>query len=73
MRVTKKFTGACCIGKRVQGSSRRQISEADVEGAAKDLDKLEARFWATLEQSEDSMRNNELLKVGGRFYTKKTL
>jgi len=34
MRVTKKFTGACCIGKRVfnnAAAQRREITAEDVE------------------------------------------
>jgi len=66
MRVTKKFTGACCIGKRVFNvGNRRQLTHADVQAAMQDLDKLEARFWATLEQNEDGYRSSDLMKRSG--------
>eukprot|EP00952_Eustigmatos_sp_NYUAD-ZCMA_P012318 49522-Eustigmatos_ZCMA.PRE.1 len=66
-RVTKKFTGACCIGKRVYSNSsgKRQITQEDMAAAQKELDELEARFWSTLEQTDDGYRPADLLKRSG--------
>lgn len=42
--------------------NRRQITLSDMQAAQKDLEKLEARFWATLDQSEDGYRSTDILK-----------
>ncbi|KAG5185482.1 hypothetical protein JKP88DRAFT_133848, partial [Tribonema minus] len=47
MRITKKFTGSSCLGKRVYHSCERTPASPDEITASKeDLSQLEARFLA---------------------------
>lgn len=50
MRITKKFSGASCLGKRVYNlCDRSQISAHDLELAMAELDDLENRFKLRIE------------------------
>lgn len=63
MRITKKFTGACCIGKRVFSTcNKNSITKAEIEAAEKDLEQLEARFRQALETENDGYRSSDIMK-----------
>lgn len=50
MRITKKFSGASCLGKRVYNlCDRSQISARDLDLAMAELDELENRFKLRIE------------------------
>lgn len=50
MRITKKFTGACCLGRRVYHlRDRPRASQAELEVAQAERDHLEQRFRVRLE------------------------
>ena len=54
MRITKKFTGSACLGKRMYSSSERPlVAQSEMAAAATHLKRLEARFWHHLERSKD--------------------
>jgi len=81
MRVTKKFTGACCIGKKAfsgaqqapqphlqRGEVGQGVAPEDVNRAKEELERLEKRFWTTLEQSEEGYcYRNGVLGLGWGF------
>lgn len=51
MRITKKFTGACCLGRRVYHlRDRPRASQAELEMAQAERDHLEQRFKIRIEQ-----------------------
>jgi len=53
MRITKKFAGASCLGKRVYHLCERStVTVADIEIAKAELAKLEQRFHLRVEQSQ---------------------
>ncbi|CAM9948774.1 unnamed protein product, partial [Phaeothamnion confervicola] len=65
MRITKKFTGNSCLGKRVYHSCERTpASMAEIRAAEKELQALEARFRARLERNRE--RRVEGLLVQGQ-------
>lgn len=50
MRITKKFTGACCLGRRVYHlRDRPRASHAELEMAQAERDHLEQRFKVRIE------------------------
>lgn len=56
MRITKKFTGACCLGRRVYHlRDRPRASPADVAMAKAELAHLEQRFRMRVEQEQTGM------------------
>ena len=65
MRITKKFTGACCLGRRVYHlRDRPQPSQAEVEMAKAELSHLEQRFRLRLKHEQSGVplsRQQELL------------
>jgi len=50
MRITKKYTGASCLGKRVYHYDQAGINAEDAEKARIELDELEKSFHDKLEQ-----------------------
>ena len=62
MRITKKFTGSSCLGKRVYHSCERNAATmAEVEAAHAQLATLEARFWGRLERNTNTHFSGGLL------------
>ena len=65
MRITKKFTGACCLGRRVYHlRDRPQASPTEVAMAKAELDHLEQRFRLRVEHDQSGLpmaRRQELL------------
>jgi hypothetical protein len=66
MRITKKFTGACCLGRRVYHlRDRQRASPAEVEMAKAEINHLEQRFRMRVEQEQSGIplakRRNTLL------------
>lgn len=56
MRITKKFTGACCLGRRVYHSrDRSRATPAEVELAKVELNHLEQRFRMRIEQEQSGI------------------
>lgn len=56
MRITKKFTGACCLGRRVYHlRDRPRASAAEVELAKVELNHLEQRFRMRIEQEKSGV------------------
>ena len=56
MRITKKFTGACGLTRRVYHlHDRRNASPADVERAKAELNHLEQRFRMRVEQEQSGL------------------
>lgn len=54
MRITKKFTGTNCLGKRVYHSCERTTATYEVaKQAVEELAELEARFQARLERNKE--------------------
>ena len=54
MRITKKFTGASCLGKRVFHSRKHtDATLADMQTAQHELNCLEARFHSRLEHDRE--------------------
>jgi hypothetical protein len=51
MRITKKFTGACCLG-RHHLRDRPRASSAEVEMAKAEINHLEQRFRTRIEQEQ---------------------
>jgi hypothetical protein len=50
MRITKKFTGACCLGRRVYHlRDRPRATPAEIEMAKAEVDHLEQRFLLRVE------------------------
>merc|ERR1712196_745078 len=63
MRITKKFTGACCIGKRfINSVNRNQITKDDIKRAAEELKQYEERFREALEKENDGFRSSDIMK-----------
>jgi hypothetical protein len=50
MRITKKYTGAACLGKRVYHAFRQNGRSEDVDRAERELDALENEFKTKLSQ-----------------------
>ena len=51
MRITKKYTGASCLGKRVYHTvENRNISEEEIEKTQKEIEELEKKFKDKLEE-----------------------
>lgn len=50
MRITKKYTGASCLGKKVFHASNFNANSAEVDRARLELDMLERNFRTKLEQ-----------------------
>lgn len=65
MRITKKFTGACCLGRRVYNSrDRPQPSHVETEMAKAEMDHLEKRFRMRVEHDQSGeplARRQEML------------
>mmetsp|Transcript_63849 Transcript_63849/g.71464 ORF Transcript_63849/g.71464 Transcript_63849/m.71464 type:complete len:743 (-) Transcript_63849:1802-4030(-) len=56
MRITKKFTGACCLGRRAYHlRDRPRASSAEVEMANFELLHLERRFWLRVEHEQTGL------------------
>ena len=56
MRITKKFTGACCLGRRVYHlRDRPRASPAEIEMARIELDHLEKRFRLRVEHDQSGL------------------
>ena len=56
MRITKKFTGACCLGRRAYHlRDRPRASPAEVELARLDLHHLEQRFLLRVEHEQSGL------------------
>lgn len=56
MRITKKFTGACCLGRRAYHlRDRPRASPAEVEMARMDLQHLEQRFRLRVEHEQTGL------------------
>ena len=56
MRITKKFTGACCLGRRAYHlRDRPRASPAEVEMARLDLQHLEQRFRLRVEHEQSGL------------------
>ncbi|KAG5192101.1 hypothetical protein JKP88DRAFT_173844, partial [Tribonema minus] len=54
MRITKKFTGSACLGKRVYHSCERTpATKAEIQESKEDLANLEQRFLSQLERRRD--------------------
>lgn len=54
MRITKKFTGTNCLGKRVYHSCERTTATYEVaKQAVEELAELEARFRTRLERNKE--------------------
>lgn len=52
MRITKKYTGALCLGKRVyHGTERNGITKEQIEAKRSELEELERKFRERLEQT----------------------
>jgi hypothetical protein len=51
MRITKKYTGASCLGKRVYHSGKTKVSREKVEAVKKELVILEFKFREKLEKN----------------------
>ncbi len=58
MRITKKYTGAACLGKRVYHFDQNNVNADDVERAMEELKKLETDFRQKLEQM-NKKRNHD--------------
>jgi hypothetical protein len=66
MRITKKYTGAACLGKRVYHAFRQSGRSEDVERAERELDALENDFKTKLLQmGRRRTSNNEGYTSGG--------
>jgi hypothetical protein len=65
MRITKKFTGACCLGRRVyQLRERPRASPVEIEMAKAEREHLEHRFRMRVEHEQSglpSSRRQEML------------
>ena len=65
MRITKKFTGACCLGRRVYHlRDRPRASPAEIEMVKAELDHLEQRFRLRVEHEQSGLplsRRQEVL------------
>ena len=58
MRITKKFTGSQCLGKKVyRGTDNKKVNEEDIEKTRVEIDELEERFKEKLERSRRVTRN----------------
>jgi hypothetical protein len=56
MRITKKFIGACCLGRRVYHlRDRPRASSAEVEMAKAEIKHLEQRFRMRIEQEQSGV------------------
>ena len=57
MRITKKYTGASCLGKRVYHNvENRNISEEEIEKTRKEIEELETKFKDKLEEIKREKR-----------------
>jgi hypothetical protein len=69
MRITKKFTGACCLGRRVYNLRYRpQASHVETEMAKAEMDDLEKRFRMRVEHDQSRVplaRRQEMLLAEG--------
>lgn len=65
MRITKKFTGACCLGRRVYHlRDRPRASPGEIEMVKAELDHLEQRFRLRVEHEQSGLplsRRQEVL------------
>lgn len=67
MRITKKFTGTNCLGKRVYHSCERTTATYEVAKQAMDeLAELEMRFRARLERNKEKRSGILDMEVGKR-------
>lgn len=65
MRITKKFTGTNCLGKRVYHSCERTTATYEVaKQAIEELAELEARFRARLERNKEKRTGILDIEVG---------
>lgn len=60
MRITKKYTGTSCLGKRVYHNDVCKVSPEVVARTKAELAELEAKFRDRLEQSSREKRESEL-------------
>jgi hypothetical protein len=58
MRITKKYTGASCLGKKVYHYDPKNINGLDADKTRKELDALELRFRSKLEQMRRKKSND---------------
>jgi hypothetical protein len=58
MRITKKYTGASCLGKKVYHYDPKNINGLDADKTRKELDGLEQRFRSKLEQMRRKKSND---------------
>lgn len=65
MRITKKYTGASCLGKRVYHAQKSSSKIEEMDRATENLDNLEGEFRTRLLQMTKRKRNN-----GGKNYAK---
>lgn len=64
MRITKKFTGACCLGRRVYHlRDRPRASPAELEMAKAERDHLEQRFRMRVEHEQSGLPLSRRLDV----------
>ena len=55
MRITKKFTGASCLGKRVyHSSSIKHGADAEVMKTTREIERLERKFHAKLKETRNT-------------------
>ena len=58
MRITKKYTGASCLGKRVyHGVQNSSVTMEQVNETKKELEELEVKFREKLEQTKREKRD----------------
>lgn len=63
MRITKKYTGASCLGKRVYHADSCKASSEVLNQVRLELEELEAKFKEKLEQKTRERREHELSAV----------
>jgi hypothetical protein len=68
MRITKKYTGASCLGKRVYHKESSSANADEVEKVQKELLVLENKFLEKLEQMRRERREHESA-IDGMFIT----
>lgn len=59
MRITKKYTGASCLGKRVYHKETSSVNAEALDKVQEELDNLEAKFRAKMDQMRKEKREHE--------------
>lgn len=59
MRITKKYTGASCLGKRVYHKETSSANAEALDKVQEELDHLEAKFRAKMDQMRKEKREHE--------------